>query len=398
MSTLDLKTPLINDTRGVSEVVGFILLFGIVVLLISINQAQIVPQENAEIEFKHSQDVKNDLIEVQSSLSEAGQADVSQFSTVELGVYYPTRVVAINPLPPAGRLETSDPYPIVITNETASLETGNNKNVSTRFLKHTPGYNEFDYPPTWYENSILYLDEPDRDEVVIIEDDHLGINDNDIIITALQNEFEQSGTGSVTIEAHPVETPTDKIPTGNLTIRLPTRLTGDEYWHQFNSTSVYKGINESGGIYERNNIYEVELNIDTSNESNEFKLNTVGIQSKPSEDGASLKQNVGTSSDDTNRKNNDVFEFKSYNAERDGNDVTYDFELSAGNADIDRVRIEVRQTSSNKVRDSDEYTNINAQQYSQEDGKLAIGTDGGAEVNFIAEDKNGIIIQETIPV
>ncbi|WP_338737622.1 hypothetical protein [Haloplanus salilacus] len=35
-----------GDDRGVSEVVGFVLVLGILVLLLTINQAQIVPADN----------------------------------------------------------------------------------------------------------------------------------------------------------------------------------------------------------------------------------------------------------------------------------------------------------------------------------------------------------------
>ena len=99
-----------TDARGVSEVIGFLLVFGFIIILLSINQAQVVPQENAEIEFKHSEEVQNDLIEVRSSISTAGQADVSQFPTVKLGTNYPTRTFALNPSSATGTLQTSDQY------------------------------------------------------------------------------------------------------------------------------------------------------------------------------------------------------------------------------------------------------------------------------------------------
>ncbi|MEF8894614.1 MAG: hypothetical protein V5A26_11270, partial [Halodesulfurarchaeum sp.] len=95
-----------RDSRAVSGVVGFIMIFAIIVILMSINQAQIVPMENSEIEFQHFEDVRNDMVEVRSSISEAGQADVSQYPTVKLGTNYPTRIFAVNPPPPSGTLET----------------------------------------------------------------------------------------------------------------------------------------------------------------------------------------------------------------------------------------------------------------------------------------------------
>jgi len=77
----DTESSIITDERGVAPLIGFILLFAIGVVAFSGYQAVQVPQQNAATEFQHSQDVQNDLIGVRSSISTAGQADVSQFPT-----------------------------------------------------------------------------------------------------------------------------------------------------------------------------------------------------------------------------------------------------------------------------------------------------------------------------
>jgi len=273
-----------EDQRGVSEIIGFILIFAILIISLSINQAQIVPQENAEIEFNHYQDVQNELIEVRSSILMAGQADVSQYSTVKLGTSYPGRLFAINPPAAAGTLETSDAYPITIENDTDSIA------VDTRFLQYQPGYNELDAQPIWYENSVLYVDAPEEGGIAVLEEQNLVVDGNTIRITALQNEYYNSKTGRVTLELYPNQKVTaDEIPTGDLTITLPTRLTADEYWEQaIGSESVYVDVTNNGYS---DGVHELELSIDTSGDG-ELKLNTVGIQSEPTESGQ--KQNVGS--------------------------------------------------------------------------------------------------------
>ncbi len=285
MSLLDSESSIREDQRGVSELIGFLLIFAILIILLSINQAQIVPQENAEIEFKHSQDVQNDLIEVRSSILTAGQADVSQFPTVRLGTNYPTRTFALNPPPAVGTLRTSDAYPITIENNT-----GNSIDIDTRFLQYQPSYNELTAQPIWYENSVLYVDAREDGGVAVLAQQGLAVEENTLRITALQNDFQQSGTGRVTLELYPTQDVTaDQIPTGDLTITLPTRLTAGEYWEQaIGSEDVYVDVTNNEYA---NGVHELELNINTTG-GGELKLNTVGIQSEPSEGGQ--KQNVGS--------------------------------------------------------------------------------------------------------
>jgi len=68
-----------KDNRAVSAVIGFILIFGILTLTLTVYQAQIVPQQNAQTEFEHFEESQNELIELRNSISTAGQTDVSQF-------------------------------------------------------------------------------------------------------------------------------------------------------------------------------------------------------------------------------------------------------------------------------------------------------------------------------
>ena len=78
-----------DDSRGVSTVIGFIFIFAIVIILLSVYQAQFVPQENREVEFRHFQEAQSDMVEIRSAIATAGQADVSQYPTIRLGTTYP---------------------------------------------------------------------------------------------------------------------------------------------------------------------------------------------------------------------------------------------------------------------------------------------------------------------
>ncbi|WP_178917790.1 polymer-forming cytoskeletal protein [Natronomonas gomsonensis] len=323
-----------NDRRGISALIGAMFLFAFVVILISMNQAYVVPQENSKIEFQHFQDTQSELVSVRSSILQAGQADVSQYATVKLGTNYPTRIFAVNPPPPSGTIRTSEAYDIEISNSTDTVT------ISTRFIEYRPGYNELSVGSTWYENSILYLDETQQGGRIIYEDQQLVTNGDTLRITALQNEFDESGTGRVALELYPTETTTaGDIPTGDLDIRVPTRLTSDEYWEEaMQGQSFYDGVTEDD--YETG-VHALEFSIDTSQDSNDLQVNTVGIQSEPTE--GPSKQNVGSGSGDGTDSGDDgnggfpsCTEFLSGNSFDIGKDETCEGDVTLlNNGDID---------------------------------------------------------------
>ncbi|RLM57008.1 hypothetical protein DVK02_04195 [Halobellus sp. Atlit-31R] len=248
-------------------------------------QAQFVPQENREIEYRHFQEAQSDMVEVRSSITTAGQADVSQYPTVELGTNYPARTVAVNPAAPAGTLRTSDAYAIQVTNETGAAPT----NVSTRFLEYRNGYNRMDIGPIWYEHSVLYLDErADGGNIAVYEDQNIVQENTSTRLTALQNEIHQTSTGRVTVELYPTENASINSSSwsGNVTLTIPTRLNDTEYWSdELGDFEGYNGVEENAvadGVH--------YLNLTVGAES--LRFNTVGIEAAPREAGT-VRQGIG---------------------------------------------------------------------------------------------------------
>ncbi|MEA1932718.1 MAG: hypothetical protein U9O06_14385, partial [Euryarchaeota archaeon] len=167
------------------------------------------------------------MIELRNAVSTAGQADVSQFPSVKLGTNYQSRILTINPAPPAGTLQTSEAYNISISDSTDT------ENISTKFIEYQPGYNEITAGSTWYEHSVLYVDEPETRNAITIEDQHLVTDGNKLKITTLQNTFQRSGTNRETVELLPNQSAVDLSDLDDseeLTVRIPTRLNETEYW------------------------------------------------------------------------------------------------------------------------------------------------------------------------
>jgi len=300
------------DNRAVSAVIGFILIFGILVLLLTVYQAQIVPQQNAQTEFEHFEDNKNEMIELRNAISDSGQNDFSRFASVKLGTNYQTRLLTINPAPPSGTLQTVDAPDIKIWNK-SDTDAGP-QNVSTKFLQYRSGYNELNTGPIWYEHSVLYLDESDRgNDVSIIEDQNLVVDNQNLSVTALQvgsqNEFQETGTGRITLELYTndnVEEPLNI--SDNFKIQIPTRL-DESYW---NKTEIPQemwvddtAVNDS--------LYPDEesvngLKLESSDSVNGLELNTVGVRSEPKESDSAVR-NTDPRGDSTDRRDETDGEF-----------------------------------------------------------------------------------------
>jgi len=257
-----------GDTRGVASVIGFVFLIGILVLLLAIYQVQVIPQQNAETELAHHEDTRYELRSLHHAISDVSQKQSPRFQSITLGTDYRTRTLGINPPPAAGTIRTEQ-YNISISNESHT------ENISTKFIEYQPGYNELDIGSTWYENSVLYLDERDRGNgIAVIEDQEIVEDDGNVTVIALQNEFQETGTGRVTIELYPsndlnnVSLPeTDR----NYTVNIPTRLNETGYWESQLGDDVDLDPVD-GEDYDLLNL---------SVESDALELSSVGIRIEP---------------------------------------------------------------------------------------------------------------------
>ena len=272
----------IDDDRAVAPVIGFVILFGFLIITLSLYQAQAVPQQNSEVEFQHFEEARNDLVELRAGILQAGSTDQSQYRTVQLGTTYPTRMFAINPPPPAGTIRTTEAYPITISNGSKNVT------IPTRFVQYQPGYNELDRSSMWYDASVLYVDAREGEGgVAVIEDQELVADDGSVRVVAVQNEFRRSGVSRVTLELRPAEGVTGRIPEGDLNVTVPTRLSDDEYWDESGiSSDAYNFTENANG----DGVHSLEIETTASN----LTVDTVGVQEAPEDP----TQNSGDAPDD----------------------------------------------------------------------------------------------------
>ncbi|SEO65938.1 hypothetical protein SAMN04487948_10428 [Halogranum amylolyticum] len=95
-----------GDDRGVTVQVGAILLFGLLILSMSAYQTTVVPAENEQVEFRHNQQVQEDLQSFRSAVSRTVGTGVTQSVAIRTGTQYPERALFVNPPSPSGTVRT----------------------------------------------------------------------------------------------------------------------------------------------------------------------------------------------------------------------------------------------------------------------------------------------------
>lgn len=153
----------VAEHRGVSQVIGAVILFGFLIVALSTWQAVGVPNQNSQTEFGAYLEAQEDMVQLRSDIIASATRGIDTSSTVQTGVRYPSRIFAINPPPPQGQLATGASQNLTFSNITAvSSEASNTvafwsgvggvdpddgeieyQNLKTG-LVFTPDYNEID--------------------------------------------------------------------------------------------------------------------------------------------------------------------------------------------------------------------------------------------------------------
>lgn len=226
----------VRDTRGVSAVIGAVLLLGFLIIMLAIYQVQFVPAQNEQVEYAHSIDVQNDMLDLRNAILSADTTGESTFTTVTLGPQYATRMFAINPQPPSGTLATGEPQPITVTDDTGSTVSNlcpASDPIQTRTLRYSDGYNEYRNAPTLvYENTVLYMDYGDRN--ILLSGERL-VEGDTVNINPLNTSYSETGIARVSVEPRPGLAKTRNVPGAE--VSYPTGLS-EETWENLLSEDL----------------------------------------------------------------------------------------------------------------------------------------------------------------
>jgi hypothetical protein len=209
-----------DDTRGVTVQVGAVLLFATIIIALSVYQASVVPAENSDVEYRHSQQVQGQLVDVRNALVSTAATGDGGPATVSLGTEYPNRVFLVNPPPPAGTLRTStyDNPNVTVSNVNATNdETRDYLDGSwaqpTKALSYVPGYNEYrDAPRLRYEASVLSNYYPDQNtSVPLTEQLVVDEQTRTVSLVALNGSLSTSRSSSVAVDPTALSAPAERV-------------------------------------------------------------------------------------------------------------------------------------------------------------------------------------------
>jgi len=225
------------DRRGVSEVIGSILVFGLVVLLLTIVQTHAVPNANQDVEIQHSQEVQEDVARLSSAVSQAAIGQGSSV-TVATGTSYPNRLVLFNPPAPSGNLRSTDGGTVGLTNVRAVDEEARDRisgavSYQTAGLEYRIEYNRYrEAPVTGLEYGVVY----DRyeDGTVRVENSGSLVSGRTISLTLLEGGVQRSSQRTTTVDVRAVSGPANTVQVTNtsgsdLTLTVPTSVP-EEVW------------------------------------------------------------------------------------------------------------------------------------------------------------------------
>ena len=226
------------DERAVSEILGAILVFGLVLALVVLIQVSAVPALNQQVEYDHSERLQNDMGELGSTIERVQATDSTESVAVELGVRYPNRLFLSNPRPVQGTLATGSRGTITVdgavgTGESRDFWDGTQVSYPTRAVVYSTDYREYRgaQESTTYEHGIVANTYPDS--VSIVQQARAIVQGDNINIITVSGAVNETDTRQTTVPVTPIAHAPRTVPvTGNgsdITITLETTLSEDAW-------------------------------------------------------------------------------------------------------------------------------------------------------------------------
>ena len=200
----DTKSIFITDERAVSSLIGFILLFAIGIIAFSSYQAFVVPNQNAQVEFSHSQQIENEFSDFRSNVVNAIESTDERSTSFTLGTQYPSRLIALNPPAAAGTLSTTEPGEVSLDSEAVGIgDVCGVNDATSRSLVYEPQYNEYQSAQsTVYENT--FVGTTFRDGQSFPQPQRM-IREDGVYLTLLTGSVSESRTGAIGVNINATE-------------------------------------------------------------------------------------------------------------------------------------------------------------------------------------------------
>ncbi|MFB6305098.1 MAG: hypothetical protein ABEH47_08020 [Haloferacaceae archaeon] len=231
-----------DDRRAAAIQVGAVLLLGFLVIGLSLYQATVVPAENKRVEFRHSQTVQNDMLDLRNALLRAGTSESVQPVSVDMGTTYPSRVLFVNPPPPGGLLRNGSERAVTFGNVSATnretrdfLNTSANGpyDLATKNVSYRPGYNVYRSAPTTTYQTGVAVNEFEDEEDVAVSGQTL-VQGNRVYLVAVAGNLSRAQVRSLSVDPRSLSTSTRSTAVRNttggpVTITVPTTLSASRW-------------------------------------------------------------------------------------------------------------------------------------------------------------------------
>ncbi|SFK80422.1 hypothetical protein SAMN04487950_1176 [Halogranum rubrum] len=247
-----------GDDRGVTVQIGAVLLFGMLIISMSMYQATVVPSENEQVEYQHNQQVQADMQSVRAEVASVSESGVTQSVPVRLGTAYPSRALFVNPPTPSGTVRTVPTEQIAIRNaralddETDDYWTGSEtKSFATARLSYEPNYYLYQSAPTTvYENGVLYNEFSETTRVP--QSGQSIVDGRRITLVTLGGELSRAQTGTYSIDVRPVSVSKQSVTVtdedGQLSVVVASRL-DPSVWRDTLLADEYDGSDSDSDKY-----------------------------------------------------------------------------------------------------------------------------------------------------
>ncbi|MFC7227993.1 hypothetical protein N0B31_11325 [Salinirubellus salinus] len=249
----------VTDSRAAANVIGALVLFAFLIIAVSLYQAQVVPQDNQQVEFSHNLEVQDDMSAVRNAILDAASTGEARSIGVDLGTRYQPRTFFRNPPPPSGRLSaTQFDRPVTIVNaqsvgdtETGDYWNGDSRSIETGVLEYEPNYNRYRAAPTTVYESTLVYNSFAEEKTRMLAPQRL-VRGTDITLIGLTGEFSTSRNRPVTISPEAASPETRRVTLeaagGPITITAPTTL-GEAAWEDaLNDEDHVESVTVADGV------------------------------------------------------------------------------------------------------------------------------------------------------
>jgi FlaG/FlaF family flagellin (archaellin) len=266
------------DERGVSEVIGAILVFGVLVALLAIIQAQAIPAANEKVEFNHNQELQADFVNFNTAMAEVGTQGTPKSVKIQMGTTYPSRLLFFNPGPPGGEIRSAGSGSVSIYNVNATDSNTEKyiddsmEDLTTRRLEYDPTYNEYrSAPVTVLEYGAVYRD---FENEIIIDDESELIRGNTISLMLLNGNLSKGQATALSLEAQATSAPARTVQVeanetaDNITINIPTNLEVSDWEEMIGDEEYVEGVVQNGS--------KVEIRLNSSQSYN-LRVPQIGV-------------------------------------------------------------------------------------------------------------------------